>query len=454
MITQRSGLRGLHAWTPPACVLRLLLCLLTAAFGTGPARAHDIPVDVRVIAFVKPAGDKLELLVRVPLSAMREVDLPLRGPGYLLVSLADQALRDAVKMWLVDTTDLRESGATLPAPQITHLRVSLSSDKSFASYETARVHVASPRLTDDLDLVWNQQLLDVVLEYPIKSDRSDFSIEMNISRLALRVHTVLHFLAPGSPERVYEFHGEGGRIQLDPRWHQSAGRFVVSGFWHILEGLDHLLFLACLVIPVRKLRPLLAMVTAFTAAHSITLIASALGWAPDALWFPPVVETLIALSVFAMALENIFGISMERRWIMAFGFGLIHGFGFSFALRETLQFAGNHLLTALLAFNIGVEIGQLAVLGVMLPALALLIRAGADERVVRLVLSVLIAHTAWHWTLDRGADAIKFPAPKLDTVLLAGLMKLGTLALLAGAIVWLARGAVERWIGAPEAPRR
>ena len=134
---------------------------------------------------------------------------------------------------------------------------------------------------------------------------------------------------------------------------------MVEGFWHILDGTDHLLFLACLVIPVRRLRPLIIIVTAFTVAHSITLFASAFGFAPDALWFPPLIETLIAATIVLMALENIVGINPERRWIYAFGFGLIHGFGFSFALREQLQFAGDHLVTSLLGFNLGVEIGQL-----------------------------------------------------------------------------------------------
>ena len=76
-----------------------------------------------------------------------------------------------------------------------------------------------------------------------------------------------------------------------------------------------------------------------------------------------------------MALENIAGVmSVQRRWVLAFAFGLVHGFGFSFALRETLQFAGSHLVTSLLAFNVGVEMGQLLVLALLVPALQLLFR--------------------------------------------------------------------------------
>ena len=130
------------------------------------------------------------------------------------------------------------------------------------------------------------------------------------------------------------------------------------GFFHILDGTDHLLFLFCLVIPFRRFRALIPVVTAFTVAHSITLIASAYNLAPDALWFPPLIETLIAMSIVYMALENIVGgATVQRRWMITFGFGLVHGFGFSFALRQTMQFAGSHLLASLLSFNVGVELG-------------------------------------------------------------------------------------------------
>src|ERR1051326_8945271 len=91
----------------------------------------------------------------------------------------------------------------------------------------------------------------------------------------------------------------------NPSWTQAAGQFVKLGFEHILDGTDHLLFLFCLVIPFRRLRSLVAVVTSFTVAHSITLIASAYNIAPDALWFPPLIETLIATSIVYMALENI-----------------------------------------------------------------------------------------------------------------------------------------------------
>lgn len=213
------------------------------------------------------------------------------------------------------------------------------------------------------------------------------------------------------------------------------------GFEHILDGVDHLLFLACLVIPFRRLRPLIAIVTSFTLAHSVTLIASAFGLAPDALWFPPLVETLIAMSILYMAFENIVGVRLRRRWLITFGFGLVHGFGFSFALRETLQFAGSHLLTSLLSFNVGVEIGQVAVLLFLVPALSVLFRYVVAEKIGTILVSGLVAHTSWHWMSERAGQLSQFPIrlqlPVFDLGLLASAMRWGMLVLIITLLVWL-----------------
>jgi len=185
-----------------------------------------------------------------------------------------------------------------------------------------------------------------------------------------------------------------------------------------------------------------AVVTAFTVAHSITLIASAYNLAPDALWFPPLVETLIATSIVYMALENIVSPQLKRRWLITFAFGLVHGFGFSFALRQTLQFAGSHLLTSLLSFNLGVELGQLLVLVLLIPALDLVFRFVVPERVGTIVLSTLVAHTAWHWMGERWAllRQFHFEWPVVDAAFLAGALRWLMLAVLAAGLYWLVFG--------------
>jgi hypothetical protein len=414
--------------------------------------AHDIPNDVTVQSFIKPDGQRLRLLVRVPLAAMRDMDYPRRGPtnsGLLDVARADASLRDAATLWVADFIELYEDDVRLSYEPVVGVQASLPGDQSFVSYQEALAHLMGPRLPDDTEFVWNQGFLDMLIQYPIHSDRSRFSIHPRLARLGIRTVTVLRFLPPGGAVRAFELPGDPGLVRLDPRWHQAALRFVELGFGHILDGIDHLLFLFCLVIPFRRLRSLIAVVTSFTVAHSITLIASAYNIAPDALWFPPLIETLIALSIVYMALENIVSPQPRFRWMIAFGFGLVHGFGFSFALRQTLQFAGGHLLTSLLSFNIGVELGQVLVLVLLVPTLDALFRFVVAERVGTIVLSALVAHTAWHWMIDRAGvlRRYRFEWPALDMALLASAVRWAMLAVVAGGLYWLISLALRRSAG-------
>jgi uncharacterized membrane-anchored protein YitT (DUF2179 family) len=407
------------------------------------AAAHDIPNDVTVQLFAKPDGQLLNLVLRVPLVAMRDTNFPTTGPGYLDLARIDPLLNEAATVWIANSIDAWEDGAQLPRPRVAATRVSLPSDRSFTSYDTAFAHVTGPPLLPGNILYWNQAMLDILLEYPIRSDRARFSIHPALGRLGQRVVTALRFVPPGSPVRAFEFTGDPGTIQLDPNWHQAALQFVRLGFFHILDGTDHLLYLFCLVIPVRRLRALIPVVTAFTVAHSLTLIASAYSLAPDALWFSPLIETLIAVSILYMALENIVNASAPARhstprWTIAFAFGLVHGFGFSFALRETLQFAGSHLLTSLLSFNIGVELGQLLVLAIVIPLLGLLFRFVIAEKIGTIILSTLIAHTGWHWMVDRWDRfrQFRFEWPALTAALLANVVLWMIVLVLIGGLLW------------------
>jgi hypothetical protein len=403
--------------------------------------AHDIPADIAIHAFLKPEGQHLRFLVRVPLKAMRDIEFPKRGPGYLDLDRVDEYLRDGAEQWISNFTEIEEGDTRLSKPNIVDARVSLESDKSFASYEEAVAHVTGPRLLNSIDLYWDQAMLDVLFDYQIQSDRSDISIHPGFERLGLRVVTVLRFIPPTGVVRAFEFIGDPGMVRLDPRWHQAAFQFVKLGFFHILEGTDHLLFLFCLIIPFRRFRALVAIVTSVTVAHSITLIASAFNLGPDALWFPPLIETLIATSILYMALENIVGSNAGRRWIITFGFGLVHGFGFSFALRQTLQFAGSYLLTSLLSFNLGVELGQLLVLLLLLPALEYLFKRVVAERIGTIILSALVAHTAWHWMTERLDRLVQFQFvwPSLTAAFMLWAVRWLMALVLLGGLLWVIR---------------
>jgi hydrogenase/urease accessory protein HupE len=177
--------------------------------------------------------------------------------------------------------------------------------------------------------------------------------------------------------------------------------FIRLGVEHILTGYDHLIFLLGLVVVGLGTRRTLVVATAFTLAHSLSLAASVLG-----VWTPPssLVEPAIALSIAYVGIENLVSERHERRAWLAFGFGLIHGFGFASAL-SGVRFQGLELARALLGFNTGVELGQLLVLGLLLPLVALLTARPAWARPAVRGTSVAVALAGMLWFVSRVAGS-------------------------------------------------
>jgi HupE / UreJ protein len=242
--------------------------------------------------------------------------------------------------------------------------------------------------------------------------------------------------------------GGSGRVSLDPPWYEASAGFVVLGVKHILSGIDHLLFLLCLIIPFRRLIALIPVITAFTLGHSVTLIGTAHNLAPVGGWFLPFVDTAIAASIFYMAIENIIGANLRQRWIITGLFGLVHGFGFADVLKGQLQFAGSHLLVSLLSFNIGIELGQLAILCVFVPALALLFRGRMSGRMGIIVLSAIVANIAWQWMIQRGEVLWQTPWPPLTVPALMALARwVAALLLAVCAAKLLAKWIEHKWPG-------
>lgn len=417
----------------PAVTLGILLLLSAGLPRQLPA--HEIPARVAVRAFVVPRDTVLTVLVRVPLEAMRDVIEPTRPDGSLDLVAVRELLPGLAKTWIADAIGLRANGEAIGSPRVLRARLALPSDRSFDSYEAALASFDAPLLDNAIAIPWQQPLLDVWLEAPIPAADADLALNPALARLGIRTTSVVHLVLPTGETRSLSYDGDPGVIALDPAWWQSAARFLVDGFRHILGGFDHLLFVFCLVLPIRRWRPLLALVTSFTVAHSVTLGAAALGVVPRAAWFPPLVELLIAASIVWLAVENVLlpPERLERRWRVAFAFGLIHGFGFSFALGEQLQFAGANLMTALAAFNIGVEAGQLLVVALLVPLLARLMEALPAERrhLAVWVGSALVAHEAWHWMTARfsafAAYDLRVSLPAADTSLALGLVRLALL---------------------------
>jgi hydrogenase/urease accessory protein HupE len=188
-----------------------------------------------------------------------------------------------------------------------------------------------------------------------------------------------------------------GAAATTPPPARGLAAFVRMGIEHILTGYDHLLFLVGLVLVGGRLRSLLGVITAFTVAHSITLGLAVLGVVAPSSRF---VEPAIALSIAYVGVENFFVRDAAKRWRLTLPFGLVHGFGFAGALRE-IDLPRVEVPSALLGFNVGVELGQLAVLAVLLPLLALLRRReGFGTRGVR-VLSGCIVAAGVVWFVQR-----------------------------------------------------
>jgi len=398
--------------------------------------AHDIPNDTTIQTFVRAEGQQVHLLVRVPIIAMRDIIFPQKDADNIDLSRADSQLHDAATLWLGDDVSMYEGETQLGPKEVLAVRATPVDDRSFETFESANALLTSPQ--QQVDVAVKTGYLNVLFAFPIQSATSRFSIDPKWARLGVRTITVVRLVLPDGGIRAFELEGNPGLVQLDPRWFQASWRFVKLGFRHILDGTDHLLFLFCLVIPFRKFRSLVTIVTAFTVAHSITLIASAYNLGPDSLWFPPLIETLIATSIVYMALENIVGANLHRRWLITFGFGLVHGFGFSFALKQTLQFAGSHLLTSLLSFNIGVELGQLLVLSLLIPALDILFARVVQERMGTIILSGIVAHTGWHWMTDRfnAFRQYDLSMPEFTPAFMAELLRYAMALVAIAAILW------------------
>lgn len=222
----------------------------------------------------------------------------------------------------------------------------------------------------------------------------------------------LAVLGPDAPTRTL---GHDARSRL-----AVLGEFVVQGIWHIWIGLDHVLFLLVLLLPsvlVRSppgsdfawqpvprfataAREVLKVVTAFTLAHSITLTLAVLGRVSVP---PRVVESVIAVTVILAALNNLWPVVRDRRWLAAFAFGLVHGFGFAAALAD-IGLPRERLATALLGFNLGVELGQLAIVAAFVPLAYLLRTTRVYRRRVVSSGSALAAAVAAVWFVERAFD--------------------------------------------------
>lgn len=250
--------------------------------------------------------------------------------------------------------------------------------------------------------------VDVRLAYACPSAPSRLHVRFDLlDRLSPDHRHVAHLdLGDGAAVADEILHGSHRDVEVSaagaqPRPAPRAGQWIWMGVEHILTGYDHLVFLFGLVLVGGRVRSLLGAVTAFTVAHSITLALAALDvWSPP----PRLVEIGIAASIVWVGVENLFtiarGLDARGRWRLTFPFGLVHGFGFASALRE-VALPHAQVTLALVCFNSGVELGQLAVMAVVVPALLVARGRGWLGDPGARALSVGVAGAGLVWLVSR-----------------------------------------------------
>jgi len=299
----------------------------------------------------------------------------------------------------------------------------------FAHLQISADEVACPIMPTELLVDSHSDGTYAVLKFsahcaaPPKSPPKSLSVHYGLLFDLDPSHRGLLNLSAGAITQSAVFAPEQAEITFDlaasSLWRQLL-QYIVEGIWHIWLGFDHILFLISLLLPAVLIRErgrwvaasrlgaavghVIGVVTAFTVAHSLTLSLAVLG----VISLPSrLVESLIAFSVVLAALNNVWPLVTRRAWLIAFFFGLIHGFGFASALND-LGLPKQALALSLFGFNVGVEIGQLAIVSVVVPLAFLLRRTGFYRRGVLVAGSLLIALVALGWLIERAFNISLF----------------------------------------------
>jgi hypothetical protein len=239
----------------------------------------------------------------------------------------------------------------------------------------------------------------IEIDFTCDASHGRLEIAEDWSALLGEHYQTLANIRTSSGERQVTIEETSRKVAIDVDRPVATGclDFIELGIEHIITGYDHLLFLVALLATATGAWSVVRIVTAFTLAHSVTLSLAVLG----IVTIPGrIIEPLIAASIVWVALENL--IVKEpgrRRWIWAFAFGLVHGFGFASALGE-LGLQGAAIARALVGFNLGIEIGQLLFVAVFMPALVLL-RRGRGARLVPRIASLVVAVVGAYWFVQR-----------------------------------------------------
>jgi len=416
--------------------------------------SRPIPDVVNIKAFVHLKNGSLDLLVRVPLAAVKDIQFPTRGEaGYLDLEALASMLPGAADHWIAGGFEVFDHGEPVSRPEVDQPRISTNADQSFDSYQSAIDHLAAPPVAATENLFLDQVWFDMRLRYRLASEQPLIALDPNVAGWAVRVSTDLKIVDSSGQVRSVVFEGNPGRIYLAPRWTDAGRQFLDRGTRFVRTTAPLLLLLFCLVLPFRQYRPAIPPVVAFVSTFLAGLLASTLGPTVETVWFPPVLATLEAVSILLAAFANIADqVTPHRRAVFACCAGLIFGAATSLDLARALQFGGSHPLVSVLAFGAGAAATLVAAAAIMIPVMSSLFSRARTERIERIIVSALAADTAWGWFTDQWNQLAKIPVGVVFDVGAAALVLrvLAGLVLLGGALWFLNEWLKSNRLGATE----
>jgi hypothetical protein len=381
------------------------LLLLTAV----PGLAHDVPDEARIQAFIKPEATRpeatrLRIFVRVPLDSMIDILFPTQEPTpFLDLERTERSAANGAETWVADLLQIYEGATLLPRPRIIATRLSRKSDPAIASYypnyNAAVAASTGPKLAGNPLLVQGRLALDVLLETPIQSEKSQFRLHPRFGRLGVRVFTTLTFLPPDGGARKFEYEGDPDDFWLNPSMAQSLRRFSTTGSRIAFGWFDLLLFALCATVVARQVR----RPEIFAVVFLIVQLGAS-SWAAMTADLPSAAAAgvLTAAAVVYMGIESIVGATGVVTLVLAgAASGAVFGLAGGFQVNPLLQFGGAHPLASVLAFNSGVVAAEAVLTLVLLFAVGFFLKLVAQPRVAAIILTAIAIHISWLNLIER-----------------------------------------------------
>jgi HupE / UreJ protein len=403
--------------------LSLFICL-TGLMGAGSVHAHPLTTrNVRVIHLDAAGADAVAYIrLTLPLLVGNGVAPPSAGVPVPAAPFTLSRWESGLPFWYADIDAIRSNarelgrlvveghtvavdGATIPGRLLSvavHPRGHVPPFDTVAQAATAVAPVPWPDEVTEIDSGY--VIVDTAVAYTVPRNIRRLTVSSRLAPGALGEVATVNLLVDHRDRDAVYYRATGlltEPLVIAPGPLEGAGSFVRGGIDHILSGMDHVLFVACLVMGAAGVGALASRITGFTIGHSVTLAAGFFGFAPRMAWFEPGVEAAIAASILVAGASSLLGRGGRSLILVTTAIGLVHGFGLSFSLRDLLAVDGPNILPGLAAFNVGVEIGQLAI-GL---SVFLLFRAlrpfGRTDRSLRFATVTACVATAVVWLVDR-----------------------------------------------------